>query len=118
MTHSFHFNEACLFFGRDNDILKLIKLLESEDHQNKIILYHGRSGVGKSSLLNAGLYLRLKAREWEVPPPRRRDKEFGLARALNTMMEGYSIGDNYDRLFVLDQVEEMFSVYFPQKIGQ
>ena len=100
--------ESFLFFGRDQDILKLIKKLESQCRDKKIILYHGRSGVGKSSLLTAGLYPRMKRGGWEAPPPCRRKKENGLAADLESLLQTYS--DKFLRhLFVLDQVEEIFS---------
>ncbi|MBK8922721.1 MAG: toll/interleukin-1 receptor domain-containing protein [Saprospirales bacterium] len=65
----FDTKEAFLFFGRDNDILKLIKKIESADRDNQILLYHGRSGVGKSSILTAGLYPRIKTKAGKHPNP-------------------------------------------------
>jgi formylglycine-generating enzyme required for sulfatase activity len=103
----FSATESFLFFGRDQDILQLIKKLESGSENRKIILFHGRSGVGKSSMLTAGLYLRMKGKGWEVPKPRRRQKEKGLAADLLELM--HTTDDCLCRLFVLDQVEEIFS---------
>ena len=40
-----------LFFGRDNEIKELSTFINVE----KLIILHGKSGLGKSSLLNAGL---------------------------------------------------------------
>ncbi|MCG5058857.1 MAG: hypothetical protein KA714_12900 [Limnoraphis sp. WC205] len=39
--------------GRLNEINELVERIESEDH--KLIVLHGESGVGKSSLINAGI---------------------------------------------------------------
>jgi len=43
--------ERNLFFGRDEDIEKLFKVIELE----KLVVLYGKSGYGKSSLINAGL---------------------------------------------------------------
>jgi WD40 repeat protein/tetratricopeptide (TPR) repeat protein len=46
--------------GRRQDLERLMERLGRNDH--KLIVIHGRSGVGKSSLLNAGLVPRLRRR--------------------------------------------------------
>ncbi len=53
-TKPFEANESELFRGRDEDISNLYELISL---QNLIVLF-GRSGLGKSSLLNAGLITR------------------------------------------------------------
>ncbi len=103
----FDTTESFLFFGRDQDILRLIKKLESDSSDKKIILYHGCSGVGKSSLLLAGLVLRLKNQGWDVPKPRRRKKEVGAPQHLLDLIENSEAAQ--PRLLVLDQLEEIFS---------
>ena len=45
-----------IFFGRDNDIKKLYKLISM---RNQILLY-SKSGIGKTSLLNAGVLPKLE----------------------------------------------------------
>ncbi len=50
-TKPFEWNETNLFKGRDEDIKNLYELITFE---NMVVLY-GRSGLGKTSLLNAGL---------------------------------------------------------------
>ncbi len=52
-------NEARVFFGRSCDISKLIRRVQSK-LTPKIILFHGQSGVGKSSMLRAGVLPRLE----------------------------------------------------------
>ncbi|MEM7345421.1 MAG: CHAT domain-containing protein, partial [Chloroflexota bacterium] len=53
--------EAALFFGRGWQIRTLFQLItKAELSTNPIILLYGQSGVGKSSLLAAGLLPRLK----------------------------------------------------------
>ncbi|WP_315789382.1 hypothetical protein [Fischerella sp. JS2] len=44
--------------GRQKDVEQLLERISSEDY--KLIIIHGKSGVGKSSLLNAGLIPALK----------------------------------------------------------
>ena len=47
---------AKLFFGRKEDLKKLHQLVSLE----KLVVLHGRSGLGKSSLINAGLIPKLQ----------------------------------------------------------
>lgn len=62
-TKPFEANEYKLFKGRDEDIQKLQELISL---QNLVILY-SRSGLGKSSLLNAGLVNKFKEEPGIVP---------------------------------------------------
>jgi len=48
----FTIEEKELFFGRDEDIEKLYRLISLE----KLVVLFGKSGLGKSSLINAGIY--------------------------------------------------------------
>lgn len=50
---------AKLFFGRKEDLKKLHQLVSLE----KLVVLHGRSGLGKSSLINAGLMPKLQEDE-------------------------------------------------------
>ena len=58
-THSYRYpgvrpftpEDAHLFFGRKTDIDKLVRYLRTED----LVVLHGKSGLGKSSLINAGI---------------------------------------------------------------
>lgn len=62
----FRSDEQHLFFGRDTDTERLLRLI---DLQQVVILY-GKSGYGKSSLLSAGVLPRLQAdaqlQPWEI----------------------------------------------------
>jgi len=62
----FRQDERPLFFGRNADTERLLRLVRNEQ---TVVLY-GKSGYGKSSLLNAGLYPRLaeegRSQCWEV----------------------------------------------------
>lgn len=50
-TKPFTTKERQLFYGRDADIKRLFKFVSTE----KLVVLYGKSGLGKSSLLNAGL---------------------------------------------------------------
>src|SRR5688500_584313 len=48
---SFEPSESTLFFGRNDEIQDLYSLIKTE----KVVTLFGKSGLGKSSLINAGL---------------------------------------------------------------
>jgi len=54
-TRPFEKNESNLFFGRNEDILNLYQLIMNEQN----ILLYSKSGLGKSSLINAGIIPKL-----------------------------------------------------------
>jgi WD40 repeat protein len=72
---AFQEEDAAIYFGRDDDIRRLIERLEARRAQGgaKLIALLGSSGSGKSSLLRAGVIPRLKraGRNWIVIPPMR-----------------------------------------------
>jgi WD40 repeat protein len=72
---AFDEEDAAVYFGRDDDIRRLIERLEARRAQGgaKLIALLGSSGSGKSSLLRAGAIPRLKraGRNWIVVPPMR-----------------------------------------------
>ena len=53
--YSFSENDEKIFFGRDNDIDKILTLIQVE----KQILLYSKSGIGKTSLLKAGVIPKL-----------------------------------------------------------
>ena len=99
--------QARIFFGRSSALLELIKKLEGRS--TRIVRLYGQSGVGKSSLLHAGLYPRLE-KSLNIRP-HRRDKSIGLAAGL--LKEVEAVREHADEkrppLFILDQAEEMFT---------
>lgn len=102
----FREEHAAIFFGRDRDIVDFIHLIR-RSHE-RISLLFGQSGVGKSSLLFAGLVPRIKD-DFEVIYYRR-NKDIGLAKGLDLIFSQ----SNKNRgqkpfLFILDQVEEMYT---------
>jgi hypothetical protein len=65
--------DAAIYFGRDDDIRRLIERLNARRSQGgaKLVAVLGASGSGKSSLLRAGVLPRLKRdkRNWITLPP-------------------------------------------------
>ncbi len=59
----FEEDDSLLFFGRDEDIDNLYNLVLTE----KLIVLYSKSGLGKSSLLNAGLFPKLKKTSQTYP---------------------------------------------------
>lgn len=47
----YSFQDQHIFYGRDNEMLELSSLIE----YNQVVTLYGKSGIGKSSLLNAGV---------------------------------------------------------------
>ena len=72
---AFQEEDAAIYFGRDDDIRRLIERLEARRAQGgaKLVALLGSSGSGKSSLLRAGIVPRLKraGHNWIVAPPMR-----------------------------------------------
>src|SRR5271165_1808095 len=72
---AFQEEDAAIYFGRDDDIRRLIERLNARRTQGgiRLIALLGASGSGKSSLLRAGIIPRLKRnpRNWVVVPPMR-----------------------------------------------
>jgi len=75
----FRREDAPIFFGRGYDIRELYQRVTAADAA-PIVLYYGQSGVGKSSLLAAGLLPRLEQMQTVVYA--RRDQVLGLMGAL------------------------------------
>lgn len=60
-----------MFFGRDDEVQNLIDILRSDFAVSRLIAVYGESGVGKSSLVRAGVLPRLQRseRDWVVLEP-------------------------------------------------
>jgi formylglycine-generating enzyme required for sulfatase activity len=114
--------DAEIFFGRGYQVRELYEQL-TDATGPPILLVYGASGVGKSSLLDAGLVPRLEARG-DIVRYCRRDQERGLSKslrdALNVKAEPMTLGEAWraeearlgaeNAVFVLlDQVEEVFT---------
>ena len=89
--------DAAIFFGRGRDLRKLYSSVISEDGPPVILLF-GQSGVGKSSLLNAGLFPRLE-NDYSISIIRRKS-EVGLFACL---MEALNLEQAETRGFEADR---------------
>ena len=60
----FDSEEQQYFFGRDEEIESVCRLLDLDN----LTILHGPSGMGKSSLINAGILPALsEVRNWDIP---------------------------------------------------
>ena len=111
--HWFERKHAEVFFGRGHQIRQLYEQLGN----SPLTLLYGKSGVGKSSLLHAGLFPRLE--ESHDIEYLRRDPIKGLAvmvtELLGTATELRTVWQKREQksgkpfLLILDQVEEAFT---------
>ncbi len=119
--------DAEIFFGRGREIRDLYDRVTAEDSEPIVLLY-GQSGVGKSSLLAAGLLPRLEASH--VIRYTRRDQAIGLLGTLAAALAAAPDDDlasawhkmetqsSKPLLVVLDQVEEFFTRPNPEQPGE
>ncbi|MDW3647756.1 MAG: CHAT domain-containing protein [Bacteroidia bacterium] len=112
-----HFKKehAGIFFGRGQEIAELYQKIEGE---HPIILFHGQTGVGKSSLLEAGLLPRLEE-EYQLQYVRRAEE--GAIESLQAIFKLETAEGIYDAwikhekdqgkalIIILDQLEETFT---------
>ena len=99
--------DARLFFGRSEKIYELCQAMHHKP--TRLLLLHGLSGVGKSSLLNAGLRPRLRHPDkgWTVLFGSRRDQpEQGLCAVLAELEKQIPKESGQPLLLIIDQVEE------------
>ncbi|HRI58438.1 MAG TPA: SUMF1/EgtB/PvdO family nonheme iron enzyme [Saprospiraceae bacterium] len=104
-----HFDEANarLFFGRGLEIQTLTQLIHNQ-REVRLTLLYGQTGVGKSSLLHAGLFPRLRQHGWQPVYLRRSEvKAEGFHAAFARVLAENA--DHPQAVFILDQVEEMFA---------
>ncbi|MFI1172379.1 nSTAND1 domain-containing NTPase [Streptomyces melanogenes] len=88
---SFDEEDAAVFFGRGADVDRLVARVAAfgDAPASRVLTVAGASGVGKSSLVRAGLLPRLKgSRQWIVPPvvTPGRSPLHGLALALGHLL--------------------------------
>lgn len=106
--------DAAVFFGRDEEIERVIGVLNKRRHNNAegFILILGASGCGKSSLVRAGVLPRLKRSSdevgaggrWVIPPPFMAGRGLeGLAHSLARAFE--EAAQPRDLAFVRQQLE-------------
>jgi hypothetical protein len=98
-------DDARIFFGRRKEIGEIIDYFKKSQ---LILRIYGQSGVGKSSLLFAGLFPRMEANGWIIRYFRR-DKHISLEQSLLIVVNELNQSDNTDSLIILDQVEEIIT---------
>lgn len=98
-------DEARIFFGRGRQIQQIYKLLTNPLSDRFIFLY-GQSGVGKSSLLEAGVIPRIESvyQVWYF----RRDTEEPVWKCLKEKMSS-GIANGNKILLIVDQFEGVFT---------
>ena len=127
---SFTHNDKSLFFGRDREVKELFRLIVLND----LVILFGKSGIGKTSLLQAGVGTLLEERllhpvkirlnNIHQPISRQLYEQFNEAELLpvNTSDElslweycqqllYVSGGEVHTPVLVLDQFEELFTLY-------
>lgn len=101
-------SDAPLFFGRNAEIRALYDWVLERRDGPPVLLFHGQSGSGKSSLLNAGLLPRLRKKRNVVY----RKRGVDLLQDLRAAIGGTDaeidqwLGAPEPHLVILDQVEE------------
>jgi hypothetical protein len=138
---SFGEQDSDLFFGRKLEIARLSEMIAI----NPFVLLHATSGVGKSSLLHAGLIPELRQRNFQILPKYRPSKampgsdlgviknfftfnllsqwagdDFEASELQDLSLADYlellyrptnRFGDPARRVVILDQLEEVFTLY-------
>jgi outer membrane protein assembly factor BamB/tRNA A-37 threonylcarbamoyl transferase component Bud32 len=66
LLEHFHSDDAAIFFGRRAEEMELVEILARP--QIRMLSIFGPCGVGKSSLLHAGLLTELRRHGWEILP--------------------------------------------------
>jgi len=97
--------DARIFFGRRKETGEIIDLFKKSQ---SVIRLYGQSGVGKSSLMYAGLFPRLESNGWIIKYVRRNSKE-PLGQNLKSLVTELKNKDLSDSLIILDQVEEIIT---------
>jgi hypothetical protein len=102
-------SDAQIFFGRNGEIRRLYDWVFNHGTEPPILLFYGQSGVGKSSLLRAGLLPRLAKQVSVTYLRRNRDLTEDLHQAIGGASDDAAIAwlkSETPRLIILDQVEE------------
>jgi hypothetical protein len=100
----FKAKDARIFFGRSEETYMVCQTIQTSSA--RVLLLHGLSGVGKSSLLDAGVKPRLEEKGWQVCHARRNDDPInGLPSVLKILEKEAKIPSKRS-LFIIDQIEE------------
>jgi hypothetical protein len=97
--HPFTLVDQKHFFGRERELDDLFSLVVS----HRCVLLYGRSGVGKSSLVNAGLIPRLESDDFEVMPVLRLRTGDQIARSKEGKDDATRVDELEELIFDLKQ---------------
>lgn len=97
--------EAHIFYGRSREIKELIEFVQDENSRS-IALFYGQSGVGKSSILHAGLTPRLETLNWRVIYERRRQNQHSVS-LISQRLDDLPLDQSV--IIIFDQLEEIFT---------
>ena len=103
-------NDALLFYGRDRVIKELLKVIGNTN----FVVVRGASGVGKSSLVKAGIIPQLKRRNWSISPIVRP----GKSPMLNLKNSIEKIDSQFNCILFVDQFEELLTQSLSQEDSQ
>lgn len=102
----FNASDARIFFGRSREIRDIYNLLESNiDQRSRLLLLYGQSGIGKSSLLFAGLLPRLPE-TWLVRY-KRRSQDGDAISIIEQFLAEVAQVDCPKAVLIIDQLEEI-----------
>jgi len=107
--------EAPIYFGRNREVYTFLSKLVQPDY--RLSFFYGLSGVGKSSLLRAGLMPRLRNR-FHIIGPSSRDFKLGMDVQLQdalALAKKQKRQKKQEVLLILDQVEEMITFPNPDR---
>lgn len=108
--------DARVFFGRSHFIHALYKHI-TDPNGSPLLLFHGQSGAGKSSLLDSGLFPRIEDSHEVIYV--RRDHELGLLGTLQSALGVASRDLNLQQLQVIaEEFDEHTQERFRQFIAQ
>jgi pimeloyl-ACP methyl ester carboxylesterase len=100
---SYGLDDSKKFFGRDRSIEQLHKMIEQSKYPFTVVL--GASGIGKSSLVCAGLISKMKLQVKKMRPGRKPGSE--LEKARKELEDRMSRTNESRSLLVIDQFEEI-----------